>query len=268
MNRFSIADVTAESVTAANPQPMKDAPSQDVIAEANLLAMLSHELRTPLNGIVGTIELLEHTSLSTEQLGLIAALKTSAEALAKVICAVGETSPRLGNHTRNPLLSPASFGTLKTPKSEWNSQAFVGKSVPTEPEDTIQQRPTRLLLVDDNQINLVVVGAMLMKAGHNVVEAHDGLEAVSAAAAEKFDVILTDINMPVLDGISAARRIRDSNGPNRDTPIIALTANVQSKGEREFRDAGINLVLFKPLVKATLDKALLEMGVGEMSKHT
>ncbi len=107
-----------------------------------------------------------------------------------------------------------------------------------------------------------------MKAGHNVVEAHDGLEAVSAAAAEKFDVILTDINRPVLDGLSAARRIRQSNGPNRDTPIIALTASAHSKGEGEFRDAGINLVLFKPLVKAALDKALVEVGVGGMPKHT
>lgn len=247
---------------------MKDVLSRDTITQANLLAILSHELRTPLNGIVGTIELLEHTSLSTEQLGLVAALKTSAEALAKIICAGGEPSLRLGNQEPIPRLDPATFDTLETPKSEWNGQALEGKSVPTEPEGIIQQRPTRLLLVDDNQINLVVVGALLMKAGHNVVEAHDGLEAVSAAAAEKFDVILTDINMPVLDGLSAARRIRDSSGPNRETPIIALTASTQLKSEGEFHDAGINLVLFKPLVKATLDKALLEMGVGGMSKHT
>lgn len=150
MNRFSIADVTAESITAANPQLVKDA--------------LSHELRTPLNGIVGTIELLEHTGLSTEQLDLVAALKTSAEALAKIICAYGETPLGPGNHTQILQLGPATFGTPKTPTLDLNGQAVDGGSVPTTPEGTIQQRPTRLLLVDDNPINLVVLGAMLMKA--------------------------------------------------------------------------------------------------------
>lgn len=267
MKSFSIADVPAESITAANPPSVIDALSRDAKREANLLAKLSHELRTPLNGIMGSIELLELTGLSIEQLDLVAALKTSAEALAKNICAIGETSLGLGNQAQTPQVGPSTYGTSEAPKSDCNGQAFQTNSVPTAPEGTIQQRPTRLLLVDDNQINLVVIGAMLMKSGHNVVKAHNGMEAVNASVAEKFDAILTDIDMPILDGVSAARRIRDSSGPNRDTPIIALTASTQSKGQGEFRDAGINSVLFKPLVKATLDRALLEVGVGEMSKH-
>lgn len=116
--------------------------------------------------------------------------------------------------------------------------------------------PLRVLVVEDNEINRFVVREMLQADGHEVKEAHDGQQGVDMAAAERFDLILMDISMPVLDGRSATRHIRQGSGASRNARIVALTANVMPSEREDFLAQGMNGVLTKPLRKSDLRTVL------------
>jgi len=87
---------------------------------------------------------------------------------------------------------------------------------------------------------------MLTRMGHRVAEAPDGAEGVRMAAAGRFDLILMDISMPRLDGLQATDAVRAAPGPNRATPIVALTAHALPAEQDRFRAHGIYDVLVKP----------------------
>jgi CheY-like chemotaxis protein len=107
-------------------------------------------------------------------------------------------------------------------------------------------RRLRILLVDDTAMNRDLAGRFLQSAGHTVVEARDGVEAVQQAANADFDLILMDIRMPRMDGTEAARRIRDLAGPRGLVPIVAVTADNTPSHKQAFETAGINRHLAKP----------------------
>ena len=90
-----------------------------------------------------------------------------------------------------------------------------------------------VLLVEDNIINQQVLGKQLKKAGCHVAVANHGLEALESLEKETFDIVLMDLEMPVLDGLGAMRRIRqkelEREGPLTRLPIIAVTANVRQE---------------------------------------
>jgi CheY-like chemotaxis protein len=94
-------------------------------------------------------------------------------------------------------------------------------------------RQLHVLLVEDNIINQQVLGKQLKKAGCHVSVANHGLEALETLERETFDIVLMDLEMPVLDGLGAMRRIRqkeiDREGPPARLPIIAVTANVRKE---------------------------------------
>jgi two-component system, cell cycle response regulator DivK len=90
---------------------------------------------------------------------------------------------------------------------------------------------TKVLLVEDNEMNRDMLSRRLAKKGYAVVIAADGAEAVRAAAAERPDLILMDMSLPVIDGWEATRRIR-ADAATLAIPIIALTAHAMA-GERE-----------------------------------
>ena len=85
-----------------------------------------------------------------------------------------------------------------------------------------------------------------------MIEARDGMEGVACAEAEAFDAILMDISMPVMDGPTAARRIRSGGGPSSRAPIIGVTAHVLPEELETFRAAGMDSCVTKPLDRATL----------------
>jgi PAS domain S-box-containing protein len=109
-----------------------------------------------------------------------------------------------------------------------------------------------VLIVEDNEINRAVAVEMLTGIGCETVQARDGAEAQRLAGQRGFDLILMDISMPRIDGISATRQIRESSGPNSLTPIIALTAHALPKDIERFHQAGMTGVLIKPLSRKTL----------------
>jgi signal transduction histidine kinase/CheY-like chemotaxis protein len=118
----------------------------------------------------------------------------------------------------------------------------------------------RILLAEDNKINQKVARAILTTAGHAVETANNGEEAVAAAAAGDFDVILMDVQMPVLDGIQATARIRALPAPYNRIPIIALTAHAMRGAREEYIAAGMDDYLAKPL-----DPTVLLSKLGDLA---
>ena len=104
----------------------------------------------------------------------------------------------------------------------------------------------KILLADDNEINARLALRILTRAGHSVRVVHDGQQAVNAFRQESWDLILMDVQMPVMDGFEAARQIR--NLPESDSvPIIALTANAMAGDREACLTVGMNDYLSKPL---------------------
>jgi PAS domain S-box-containing protein len=112
--------------------------------------------------------------------------------------------------------------------------------------------PAHILLVDDVPVNRVLVRAMLEPLGYSFEDAASGREAVDAATARPFDLILMDLQMPGMGGLDAARAIRATAEINRDTPIVALSANVMAEQIADCYAAGMNDHLAKPISPANL----------------
>ncbi|MFC3613028.1 ATP-binding protein [Lutimaribacter marinistellae] len=113
-----------------------------------------------------------------------------------------------------------------------------------------------LLVVEDNDINLEVIRNMLEMDGHRVTVARDGKSGVTAANKHLFDAILMDISMPVMDGPTATRHIRNGAGKSAGVPIIAVSANVLPEAVDGFREAGMDAFIGKPLRLSALRSAL------------
>jgi signal transduction histidine kinase/DNA-binding NarL/FixJ family response regulator len=113
-------------------------------------------------------------------------------------------------------------------------------------------RRLNVLVVDDSEVNRSVAAAYLKTAGHDVVEAADGGEAVRLVGAQDFDVVLMDMRMAGMDGLEATRRIRALDDPRGQVPIIAVTANALDRHAEECRRAGMSEHLAKPFTQAEL----------------
>jgi CheY-like chemotaxis protein len=116
----------------------------------------------------------------------------------------------------------------------------------------------RVLLVDDSPENRILVAALLRQLGLQVSLAADGSAAVSAAAANRYDAILMDIAMPVMDGLEATRRIRERERGEggEEVPIIGLTAHAMEGIFEQCLDAGMDDYLAKPVARESVIAAL------------
>ena len=103
----------------------------------------------------------------------------------------------------------------------------------------------KILVVEDTEDNRQILRDLLGMAGYDMVEAHDGAEGVAKAAEHKPDLILMDIQMPVMDGYEATRRIK-ANSELKAIPIIAVTSYALSGDEQKTRDAGCDAYIAKP----------------------
>jgi CheY-like chemotaxis protein len=111
----------------------------------------------------------------------------------------------------------------------------------------------RVLLAEDNPVNALLAKALLTRAGCSVDRVANGQEALEALAAAPYDVVLMDMRMPVMDGLTAAKALRTRGD---GTPIIALTANAFEDDRRACLDAGMNDFLTKPIDSEALRNAL------------
>lgn len=118
--------------------------------------------------------------------------------------------------------------------------------------DMLTLTPMRVLVVEDNPTTQMLVKSMLERDGHTVVTADNGAEAVEAAATSDFHIILMDMQMPVMDGPDATRKIRAMSGAIAECPVIALTADAIRSHRQTYLDAGANVVVTKPIAWTTL----------------
>jgi signal transduction histidine kinase/CheY-like chemotaxis protein len=112
---------------------------------------------------------------------------------------------------------------------------------------SVPSRQLRVLVAEDNQINQLLVSAILTRAGHVVDVVSNGVEAITAIERAPYDVVLMDMQMPILDGPSAVVEIRKLDGDRSRVPIIGLTANVMPHHHKICLESGMSLVLTKPV---------------------
>jgi signal transduction histidine kinase len=122
----------------------------------------------------------------------------------------------------------------------------------------------RVLLVDDDEMNLDVIGAFLRAAGHIVTLARNGHEVILYASGTIFDLVLMDVCMPQLDGLEATRRIRALPAPYGQVPILALTARSFIEQQEECRIAGMNGHVSKPVDYVTLVQAVADTALNSV----
>jgi CheY-like chemotaxis protein len=120
-------------------------------------------------------------------------------------------------------------------------------------------RPLSVLHVDDDPLNLLVVREILTAFGHLPVGVDSGAEALARLGAEVFDVILMDIHMPQMSGLEVVRRLRASVGPERTTPVIALTADTTSRRADEYEALGFDGYVSKPILVQRLMEAIAQV---------
>ena len=102
-----------------------------------------------------------------------------------------------------------------------------------------------------------MVEDILAAFGHIAVKASSGEEALAHLARQTFDVVLMDIHMPGMGGIEAVERLRTSAGPSRDTPVIALTADIVTRRPDEYLGLGFTAFVAKPILVSGLINAIL-----------
>ncbi|NRB53554.1 MAG: response regulator [Saprospiraceae bacterium] len=136
-----------------------------------------------------------------------------------------------------------------------------GKEVVEEKESLLKERfPVRILLAEDHPINQKLMQIMLQRFGYAVDLAQDGSEAVNLLQQHMYDLVFMDIQMPVMDGLEATRRIRKGLGPKRQPVIIAMTANALQEDRKKCIDAGMDDFMVKPIKLDMVEKMIVKWG--------
>lgn len=191
-------------------------------AREDFCAAMCHEIRTPLNGVLGMLNALLAGDLRPEQREQATAALACAKDLTEVLNIHCDCPEESVSETRSP----------------------VG---------------LRVLVVDDSDTNRKVVDAMLGIHGCTIHQACDGEEAVRLVRGGlDCDIVLMDIQMPVMDGVTATRHIRSLAGPVADVPIIALTANVAPEQQASYFAAGMDGFVAKPIELKALLRAIVD----------
>ncbi len=135
--------------------------------------------------------------------------------------------------------------------------AALVSAVMSQPSQTL-----RVLLVEDHPINQLLATTLLQRWGHTVVLAKNGQEAVDLFGAQQWDMVLMDMQMPIMGGLEATRRIRAAEPPGQHTPIVAMTANAMDSDRLACMEAGMDDHLAKPFNAAALQAKLERFAVS------
>lgn len=156
----------------------------------------------------------------------------------------------------------------EAPIGPFDANADVA-SVKTEAYREAFRAPTaNVLVVDDTKINLKVVSALLKKTEINVDIASGGQAGIDMAMEKAYDVIFMDQRMPQIDGTMALQEIRSSEGPNKATPIICLTADAISGAREKYLADGFNDYLTKPIEGGAMENMLIQYLPPEKIQRT
>jgi len=142
----------------------------------------------------------------------------------------------------------------------------VETDIPNKSFEPIIQN-TKVLVADDEAFNRKLIATILSKFGAEISEAENGVDAVTMAHQDKFDIILMDARMPQMNGIEATATIRQ-DGRNTETPIIALSAAITEEDQKSYYKSGMNAVLGKPFRESELLKVIAEQITQEKMDET
>ena len=123
-------------------------------------------------------------------------------------------------------------------------------------------RSLNVLVVEDHPVNRMILEAWMSSAGHTSSTAENGQIALDMAASQRFDLIVMDVNMPVMDGLTATRGIRAGGGVNAETPIVVLSASARTEDHEAGLEAGADAYLNKPIDFAALAMVMNQVGGG------
>ncbi len=124
--------------------------------------------------------------------------------------------------------------------------------------ETQNSRPMKILVAEDNEVNQIVIREYICAFGHEFTLVENGEQAIEAVRREPFDLILMDVQMPVMDGLEATKAIRQLSEPARSIPIIALTANAMSGDREHYMANGMTDYVPKPIDSQMLKRAIVK----------
>lgn len=216
-------DVT-ERVLAEQARAAAEQKTAMAEARQRFLTDMSHELRTPLNTVIGFSDLLAKAGLADGHTDHAARINGAGQRLLSVV---------------NDMIDLSADNVIPLPTPD----AVIAEPAPAN-EDVAA---LRVLYVDDHDSNRALVMAVMSAQGIVCATANDGAQGVEAARDGDWDVILMDIQMPVMDGVDATRAIRALPGLVGRTPILALTANTLPEQLIQYEEAGMDDCIAKPM---------------------
>ncbi len=173
------------------------------------------------------------------------------------------------------LMGGAATATSEPGRGSTFTLSFRGQPARSQPEAGVNARPAsgdiremlkqsnmRVLLVDDHPINRQVASLFMRPFNMRIVEAVNGVEALAALEREPFDIVLLDMHMPVMDGPTTIRHIRNSGQPWADMPVVALTADAMSGDRERYLALGMSGYLSKPLAERDLLSEIARVRTG------
>ena len=148
---------------------------------------------------------------------------------------------------------------MRVLKRAVDGQAADGRAAPEPPNSTAARPAGHVLLAEDNPVNALLAAKIIERAGHRVTVVADGQAAFGQMTAPdaRYDLVLMDVHMPVLDGAEAIRLFRtheDAHGGDERLPIIALTADEDAELSRAMIAVGAQAVIHKPLTVEHLER--------------
>ena len=170
-----------------------------------------------------------------------------------------------GSLTVTSVEGEGSTFTLILPMAMSTTRPAEVREVAVEAAGVLEGRS--ILAADDHEVNRRILTLLLEPHGCRLTLVGNGAEALEAALIEGFDAVLMDMQMPVMDGLEATRRIRLTGGVNADTPIIALTANALDVHRQAWAAEGVEAFLSKPIDPAALVHTLAEACAGVLSEE-
>ena len=218
LNERDVTDtVEAQAALAAAEHKAAEAEARQIF-----LTEMSHELRTPLNAVLGFSELLSSSGLNPVQAEQADSIQQGGRRLLSVVNEMIRVS-----EGAEPLDTRITLPDAAGP-------------VPSD-------RAPRILYIDDSEANRRLVVTVLQSQGLDCETADDGQQGVDAVIQGDWDVILMDIQMPVMDGVAATRAIRGLQDFRSQAPIVAVTANTLAAQLETYAEAGMNDWIAKPV---------------------
>jgi len=211
-------------------------------AKSRFLTQASHEIRTPLNAILGYNDLILKESGEEGVREHAKKIRSSAERLWKFFTELLNFVDAENRDTRaGGVRHIAPAGGFLQPEDE---------------KDTERQGSGRVLVVDDNELNLDLMEHFIGTWASEIVTARNGVEAIAAVRENHFDLIFMDNMMPVMDGVTAFRKMREEE-LCLDTPVVVVTANALNSDRDHFLMEGFDAFLAKPFTQGDVQTLLI-----------